>query len=111
MQLTDDGGTMSNESSVLGQITESEPPAVLLTQGKDIGFLALYTLAVLGTFSGVMTPIISTLPLKVHALVGSGSAASLSLILSAGSFAALLTGPLVGKISDETRSAIGMRKP
>lgn len=74
-------------------------------------FISVYALAILGTFMGVMTPILSTLPLKIHSLQAANSAGALSMILSAGSFTALISTPIFGRLSDETASPLGMRRP
>jgi MFS family permease len=76
------------------------------------GFIALYTLAYVGTVLLFLAPLLVTLSLKVNALVGTHRAPdSLSLVAGVGAFLAMFANPFFGKMSDRTASRLGMRRP
>ncbi len=76
------------------------------------GFIALYTLAFLGTCLVLVAPLLVTLALKVNALVGIDAApGNLSLVTGVGALVAMVGNPLLGKLSDRTTSRLGMRRP
>jgi MFS family permease len=76
------------------------------------GFIALYTLAYLGTVLVLLAPLLVTLALKVNSLVGIDRApASLGLVTGTGSLLALVANPFFGRLSDRTASRLGMRRP
>jgi len=76
------------------------------------GFLALYTLAFIGTSLLFLAPILVTLALKVNALVGIAQApTSLALVASTGALLSIVANPFFGKMSDRTSSHLGMPRP
>lgn len=81
-------------------------------QRVSCGFVALYTLAFLGTSLVVIAPLLVTLALKVNSLVGIDAAPrSLSLVTGAGALVAMVGNPFLGRLSDRTTSRLGMRRP
>src|SRR5262245_1542580 len=76
------------------------------------GFIALYSLAYMGTWLALLSPVLVTLSLKVNALVGTAQGpASLGLVAGVGALLALVANPVFGKLSDRTTSRMGMRRP
>jgi MFS family permease len=76
------------------------------------GFIALYTLAYMGTTLVLIAPVLVTLALKVNSLVGIDRApSSLALVTGIGSLLAMVGNPFFGKMSDRTSSPLGMRRP
>jgi MFS family permease len=76
------------------------------------GFIALYTLAYMGTVLVLIAPLLVTLALKVDSLVGSTRAPnSLALVTGIGALVAMLGNPFFGRMSDRTSSQWGMRRP
>ncbi len=76
------------------------------------GFIALYTLAYMGTILLFLAPLLVTLALKVNSLVGTERAPnSLAVVTSIGAFLALFGNPFFGRMSDRTASRFGMRRP
>jgi MFS family permease len=75
-------------------------------------FIALYTLAFLGTCLVLIAPLLVTLALKVNSLVGIDAAPrSLSIVTGVGALVAMVGNPFLGKMSDRTVSSLGMRRP
>jgi MFS family permease len=75
-------------------------------------FVALYTLAYMSISLMLIAPLLVTLALKIHGLVGSEQAPrSLALVAGTGSLLALFANPFFGKLSDRTSSRLGMRRP
>src|SRR5207248_3063258 len=74
-------------------------------------FIAAYAAAYFGTWMALLTPIIVALPLHIAQIDAKGEAGDLSLILGIGAIFALVANPLFGKLSDRTRSRLGMRRP
>jgi MFS family permease len=76
------------------------------------GFIALYTLALMGTSLLFLAPLLVTLALKINSLVGTDRAPnSLALVAGVGSLVAVFGNPFVGRMSDRTSSSWGMRRP
>src|SRR3954452_17687432 len=76
------------------------------------GFVALYTLAYMGTCLVLIAPITVTLALKINALVGTERApGSLALVVGVGALMAMVGTPFFGRLSDRTSSRWGMRRP
>lgn len=76
-----------------------------------LGFITLYAVAYTGTWLALLTPVLVTIALKVRHLDPQTAASSLSLVLGAGAFFALVGNPLFGRLSDRTTSRFGMRRP
>lgn len=80
-------------------------------RGVGLPFIVGFTLANLGFYVAVLTPIAIALAIRVQALDPEGKGASLGAILGAGALFALFANPLFGQLSDRTRSRFGRRKP
>jgi MFS family permease len=88
---------------------ERQAPAVHRVGGA---FIALYTLAYMGTCLVFLAPLLVTLALKINSLVGIERApTSLALVAGVGALLAMVSNPFFGKLSDRTSSAWGMRRP
>lgn len=74
------------------------------------GFITLLTLGVFGVYLAFVTPIAISLAIRVNALAPENPE-YLGVVLSLGSVAGLITGPLGGVFSDHTRSRFGRRRP
>jgi MFS family permease len=73
--------------------------------------ITFYALGYVGAYVALITPVATTLALKVADLDPDGKAASLGLISAVGAFFALVTNPLAGALSDRTTSRFGRRRP
>ncbi|WP_416416417.1 MFS transporter [Paenarthrobacter aromaticivorans] len=85
-------------------IQDSDLPKV---SGK---YIWLMVLAQLGVFIAFITPIAISLAVKVNQ-IAPGQEQNLGYILGAGSLTVMLTGPLLGVLSDRTRTSLGRRVP
>ena len=75
-------------------------------------FIALYTLAYMGTCLLFLAPGLVTLALKVNSLVGIEQAPnSLALVAGVGALVSMVGNPIFGRLSDRTTSRLGMRRP
>lgn len=74
-------------------------------------FLGIYTFAYLTVWIALITPMAMTLALRVQQIDPSGKAVSLAWIASLGALCNMLTAPVVGLMSDRTRSRMGRRRP
>lgn len=75
------------------------------------GFVALYALGYVGAYVALITPVATTLALKIADLDPDGKAASLGLVSAIGALFALVTNPVAGALSDRTTSRFGRRRP
>ena len=75
------------------------------------GFIALYALGYVGAFIALITPVATTLALKVGELDPAGKETSLGLISAIGALVAIVSNALAGALSDRTRSGLGRRRP
>jgi MFS family permease len=75
-------------------------------------FIALYTLAYVGTSLLFLAPLLVSLALKVNDLVGMEAAPSrLALVTGVGAVLAMFANPFFGRLSDRCSSRWGMRRP
>jgi MFS family permease len=92
--------------------TTEVPTAIAIQRPVGWGFVALYTLAYIGTVLLFLAPLLVSLSLKVNDLVGADRAPNdLSLVAGVGAFLAIFANPFFGKLSDRTTSSLGMRRP
>lgn len=75
------------------------------------GFMARYAFAYFGMWVALLTPTSLTLGVRTKQVAPDGAAELLSLVLGVGSALAIICNPLFGKLSDRTRSPLGMRRP
>lgn len=76
------------------------------------GFALRYAVASFGAYFAVFAPSLGGLSVKIQQLVGLDDAAkALGTVMGVGFMAGPLIQPLVGKLSDNTTSRFGMRKP
>ena len=75
------------------------------------GFIALYALGYVGAYIALITPVATTLALKVGELDPAGKETSLGLISAIGALVAIVSNALSGALSDRTRSGLGRRRP
>ena len=76
------------------------------------GFVTLYALAYGGTWLALLPPLLVTLTLKLNDLVGTERGpAALGLVAGVGALLAMVGNPVFGRLSDRTRSRLGMRRP
>jgi MFS family permease len=69
-------------------------------------------IAYLTMYVALMTPVMSTLAVKVGSLTtDSGKVVALSLVTGVGAFFAFVANPIAGALSDRTTSRLGMRRP
>ncbi|MEW9870740.1 MFS transporter [Arthrobacter sp. HS15c] len=73
-------------------------------------YIWLVVLAQLGVFIAFITPIAISLAVKVSQITP-GQEQNLGYILGAGALVVMLTGPLLGTLSDRTRTRLGRRSP
>lgn len=75
------------------------------------GFIALYAIGYVGAYIALITPVATTLALKVGELDPTGKEASLGLIAAIGALVAIVANAMSGALSDRTRSGLGRRRP
>ena len=74
--------------------------------------VAAMALAQLGLFLALLTPVFSSLAIKVQDIVPSDvQVSALGLVSSLGALAALLANPIFGRVSDRTTGRLGRRRP
>jgi MFS family permease len=74
-------------------------------------FIALYAIGYVGSYLALITPVVTTLALKVGELDPEGKEFSLGIILAIGAFLAIIVNLLAGALSDRTRGRLGRRIP
>lgn len=75
------------------------------------GFIALYAVGYVGAYIALITPVATTLALKVGELDPEGKQSSLGMIAAIGALMAIVSNALSGALSDRTRSGLGRRRP
>jgi MFS family permease len=83
--------------------------ALLQTVGAR--FIALYAIGYVGSYLALITPVATTLALKVAELDPQGKATSLGVIAAIGALMAIVSNLLSGALSDRTRGPLGRRRP
>ncbi|GAB3250525.1 MFS transporter [Kineosporia babensis] len=74
--------------------------------------IAAYIAAYFTMYIALITPVVSTLALRVSDLsTEAGRAGDLALVTGVGAFFAFIANPLAGALSDRTTSRLGMRRP
>ena len=74
-------------------------------------FIALYAIGYVGSYVALITPVVTTLALKIAELDPVGKETSLGLIAGLGALVAIFANLLTGAASDRTRSRLGRRRP
>jgi MFS family permease len=90
-------------------MNSSAPTAALPRVG--LRFVGLYSLAYLGLWMALLTPVVVTLALRVAQIDPENKESSLSWIMGAGALVAMLANPIAGLLSDRTTAPMGMRRP
>lgn len=76
------------------------------------GVIVAYVVAYLAMYVALITPVVSTLALKVNDISTAATrAGDLGLVTGVGAFFAFVANPIAGALSDRTTSRFGMRKP
>ena len=97
-------------SPVPGALAPASGPGPRVHAGKAL--IAAYVLAYFTMYVALLTPVISTLALKVNGLSSEATRTTdLALVTGVGAFFAFVANPLAGALSDRTTSRMGMRKP
>jgi MFS family permease len=111
-EISGPGGSYPAVRPLLAPVEAAPPPQAHPARPVGWGFIALYTLAYIGTVLVLLAPVLVTLALKVNSLVGIEQAPkSLALVTGIGALLALVGNPFFGKMSDRTSSRLGMRRP
>ena len=74
-------------------------------------FIALYAIGYVGSYIALITPVVTTLAIKIEQLDPVGKEASLGLIAALGALMAIVSNLLTGALSDRTKSRLGRRRP
>jgi MFS family permease len=81
------------------------------TQRMGTGLIAVIALAYLGVWISILTPPFVSLAVLLRRIDPANAVGDLSLVLGVGGLVAILGNPLFGRLSDRTRSRLGMRRP
>jgi len=81
------------------------------TPSTKPGFTALYAVGYVGAYIALITPVATTLALKVAELDPAGKEASLGAISAIGALVAIVSNAFTGALSDRTQSRLGRRRP
>jgi len=90
------------------------PASALAAPGTKARPMVVTTMALaqLGLFLALLTPVFSSLAIKVQSLVGPDRAVgALATVSSLGAVAAFVANPIFGRISDRTTGRFGRRRP
>lgn len=104
-------GQMSSRKQGAGNASEDGHLRITSTPDVSIWFIARYSMAVVGLFLGLLTPVTITLALRVAELNPGDKSATLGWIMGGGALAAMLSNPIFGVLSDRTRTRLGRRRP
>ena len=74
-------------------------------------FITLYAIGYVGAYVALITPVVTTLAIKIEDLDPVGKEASLGLIAAIGALVAIFANLLTGALSDRTRSRLGRHRP
>ncbi|MDR1634315.1 MAG: MFS transporter [Bifidobacteriaceae bacterium] len=100
------------ESEVRQVLNPVGPKPATSSGQAGAGIAFAYVMAYLTMYIALMTPVVSTLAVKVGALTtDSGKIAALSVVTGVGAFFAFVANPIAGALSDRTSSKLGMRRP
>ncbi|GAA2061883.1 MFS transporter [Streptomyces albiaxialis] len=92
-------------------VAAGEAPPGPARDRASASFIAVFILALFGSYVAIITPSVVSLALKIQQIDPDGKVGSLSLVLSVGALCAVIANPLFGKLSDRTTSRFGMRRP
>jgi MFS family permease len=81
------------------------------TTRATTSLIVYYALGYVGAYVALITPVATTLALKVASLDPQDKLTSLGIISAIGAFVALVVNPLAGSLSDNTTSRLGRRRP
>jgi MFS family permease len=102
-------GIPGHERPVPPAATFEIPPPTEPVGGK---FAFFFAIAQLGLFIALLGPVTISMAIKVITVVGQeNSTTAQGLILGIGAFAALIANPVFGRLSDQTTSRWGRRRP
>lgn len=93
--------------------TQFDPPSATVDR-EPKGYIVKYSLATYGLMFAILTPVLGGLSIKLQNLNNGdldAAAGQLALVTGIGALFALFAQPLVGRLSDRTAAAMGMRKP
>ncbi|MDJ0458655.1 MFS transporter [Arthrobacter sp. NQ7] len=99
------GGAMGIEGTIL---TTSETPPV--PERVSAGWIWLFVLAMFGAYTALVAPIGISLSIRVQQLAPE-NVEVLGYIIGIGASVAAVWGPILGMVSDRTRSRFGRRRP
>jgi MFS family permease len=88
----------------------AHPDATESTAPVKKGYIAVLVLAYFALYVAWIAPMAFSLAIRVEQIDPAGKNAALPLVLGVSSLAALVTGPIVGVLSDRTRSRFGKRR-
>lgn len=74
-------------------------------------FIALYAIGYVGAYVALITPVVTTLAIKIEDLDPVGKETSLGVIAAVGALVAVIANLLTGALSDRTTSRVGRRSP
>jgi MFS family permease len=74
-------------------------------------FIALYAIGYVGSYIALITPVVTTLAIKIEQLDPQGKETSLGVIAALGALMAIVANLLTGALSDRTKSRLGRRRP
>src|SRR3979409_1582294 len=86
--------------------------AVTVDTGQSLrGLLVALGIAQFGVMTALMAPAVSGLAVRIAEIAPHDRNAVLSLVLGVGAIVAMVASPVLGALSDRTRSRFGLRTP